>query len=222
MSCDEARRWLDDLVDGELGEALELELRAHLQACPECRCEAHRRRELLGAVASLPREIQPSRDLWPGIASRLCAQPAGPTRERRPRWQVWSGLVAAGVLLVTGTVLVTTRLMDLRAQNTAVHPGTPAGIAPAVITTGLEVPNAELERAASSLRTALESRRSQLSPATLKVVDENLAIIDAALGRLQTAVREDPGNRALVTLLTATWARKIDLLQTATELARTS
>lgn len=222
MLCDEARRWLDDLVDGELGEALELEMRAHLEACPECGREERRRRELLGAVASLPREIQPSRDLWPGIARRLRAQSAEPTREHRPRWQVWSGLVAAGVLLVAGTALVTSRLMDLRTQTTHVRPGTPAGFAPAVLTTGLEGPDAEIERAASALRATLESRRGQLAPATLKVVDENLAIIDAALGRLQTAVRKDPGNRALVTLLTATWARKIDLLQTATELARTS
>ena len=53
-------------------------------------------------------------------------------------------------------------------------------------------------------------------------MEENLAIIDAAIDRLQDALREDPGNRALVTLLTATWERKIDLLQTASELARTS
>ena len=131
-------------------------------------------------------------------------------------------MAAAAVLLVVGTALVTTHLLRARTQTEAVRPSTPAGVVPAAVTSELTIPQADLERAASALRAALEGRRGQLSPATLKVVDENLAIIDAAIGRLQVALREDPGNRALVTLLTATWERKIDLLQTASELARTS
>jgi anti-sigma factor RsiW len=222
MSCDETRRWLDDLVDGDLGETLASEVRDHLDTCATCRAEECRRRELLLETASLPREIQPSLDLWPGIAARLGAPTSLPTSRPPIPWLVRSGLAAAAVLLVAGTALVTAHLVRSRTEVTATRPTIPAGVVPAVATSELAVPQADLERAASALRATLEGRRGQLSPATLKVVDENLAIIDAAIGRLQTALREDPGNRALVTLLTATWERKIDLLQTASELARTS
>lgn len=221
MSCDDANRWLDDLVDGDLGEALASEVRAHLDSCAACRAEECRRRELVLEATSLPREIEPSRDLWPGIAARL-AEPAGTRTSRPPRGWMVAGLAAAAVLLVAGTALVTARIVRSRSQVVAEHPVTPAGIVPAAVMSELTAPQADLERAADALRAALESQRGQLSPATIKVVDENLAIIDAAIDRLQEALREDPGNRALVTLLTATWERKIDLLQTASELARTS
>ncbi|MCU0291959.1 MAG: zf-HC2 domain-containing protein [Thermoanaerobaculaceae bacterium] len=222
MTCDDAGRWLDDLVDGDLGEALASEVRAHLDACAACRAEECRRRELVLEAASLPREIQPSGDLWAGIAARL-SEPVGIV-EARPvrRWTVWSGMAAAAVLLVAGTALVTAHLVRSRPRAVTARASSPAAIVPAAITSELNAPQVDLERAAGALRAALESRRGQLSPATLKVVDENLAIIDAAIDRLQAALREDPGNRALVTLLTATWERKIDLLQTASELARTS
>jgi anti-sigma factor RsiW len=222
MSCDDASRWLDDHVDGDLGEALASEVRAHLDSCAACRAEECRRRELLLEAASLPREIQPSEDLWPGIAARLGESGRVPTARLSRHWVLWSGLAAAGVLLVVGTALVTAHLVRSRTQAAATHPSTQAGVVPAALVADLNVPQADLERAASALRAVLESRRGKLSPATLKVVDENLAIIDAAIGRLQAALREDPGNRALVALLTATWERKIDLLQTASELARTS
>lgn len=222
MSCDDASRWLDDLVDGDLGEALASEVRAHLDSCAACRAEECRRRELLLEAASLPREIQPSEDLWVGIATRL-GEPGISTTGRPPRrWAVWSGLAAAAVLLVAGTALVTAHLVRSHPRVVTARASSPAGIVPAAVTSELNAPQADLERAAGALRAALEGRRGQLSPATLKVVDENLAIIDAAIDRLQAALREDPGNRALVTLLTATWERKIDLLQTASELARTS
>ncbi len=222
MTCDDASRWLDDLVDGDLGEALAAEVRAHLDSCAACRAEECGRRELLLETVMLPREIQPPRDLWAGIATRL-GEPGNALMARPSRrWVAWSGVAAAAVLLVAGTALVTTHLLRARTQTEAFRPSTPAGVVPAAVTSELTIPQADLERAASALRATLEGRRGQLSPATLKVVDENLAIIDAAIGRLQVALREDPGNRALVTLLTATWERKIDLLQTASELARTS
>jgi hypothetical protein len=52
--------------------------------------------ELRRALADLPRQRAPTRDLWPGIASRL--DTVGKT-SRTPRW-TWLALAAAAVLAV--------------------------------------------------------------------------------------------------------------------------
>ena len=63
------------------------------------------------AVADLPLELEPRRDLWPDIAARL-EQPAAPVAAAprgRPAW-LWQA--AAAVVLVAGSSLLTARLLD--------------------------------------------------------------------------------------------------------------
>ena len=42
-------------------------------------------RRLAAQLAELPRELEPARDLWPGIAARLAAGPASP--QAGPRFE---------------------------------------------------------------------------------------------------------------------------------------
>jgi hypothetical protein len=58
--------------------------------------------DLLRRLAALPREAEPDRDLWPGIAARLTA-PVPIARPGRARWLVQA---AAAVLLFAGGVAV--------------------------------------------------------------------------------------------------------------------
>lgn len=221
IRCDEALRELDEHVDGTLGAARAAELAAHLQACAACRAAEMRTRRLLAAAAALPAEVAPARDLWPGIAARLGAAvvPLAAAREsrRRPRRAT---LAAAAVLLVAATAAVTARLV-----SRAPAPAPPAGVAAVSLAaaggTDLAAAVAEYGRAAQALRAALAGRRAGLPAGTLRVVDENLAVVDAAIAELTRAVAAAPGDRNLTTLLAATWARQIELLETANRLSTT-
>jgi anti-sigma factor RsiW len=53
--CNEVRANLDRLLDGDLPDADQAKLAAHLEACPECREELHRERQAMTAMAELPR-----------------------------------------------------------------------------------------------------------------------------------------------------------------------
>lgn len=217
-SCDEARRWLDDRLDGELAGSLGEGVDAHLAACSDCRAYADGVRSLLAAAAELPREVQPERDLWPDIAARV-ASPSRAPSGRRPVLR-WGALAAAAVVLVGLTAVITARLVRPGAGpvGAGLRAGGGASVAPASLA-GLGGAFAEYERAAQALRAALADRRGQISPATLRDVEDNLRIIDGAIASLRAALAESPDNPELSTLLAATYRQQIDLLKTANKLA---
>jgi len=71
MSCEKIRNLLNDYVDDLLPEKFRQEVEAHLEGCEVCREEVNRLRALLASVATLPNTIEPARDLWSDIESRL-------------------------------------------------------------------------------------------------------------------------------------------------------
>ena len=52
--CNRVRANLDRLLDGDLPDAEQAELAAHLDACPECREELNRERQAVMTMAELP------------------------------------------------------------------------------------------------------------------------------------------------------------------------
>jgi hypothetical protein len=220
IRCDEALRELDEHVDDTLGAARAAELAAHLRACAACRAAETRTRRLLAAAAALPAEVAPARDLWPDIAARLRAAVVASAAARRRRGGRRRVLLAAAALaLVAVTAAVTSRL-TLRAPVPAPSGGAAVPLA-AAGGADLAAAAAEYEHAAQALRSALAGRRAGLPAGTLRVVDENLAVIDAAVAELTRALAAAPGDRTLTTLLAATWARRIELLETANRLSNT-
>ena len=81
--------------------------------------------------------------------------------------------------------------------------------------------NAGYDAAVAELEDALASGRGRLDPRTLRVVEQNLRVIDRALDEARRAVAADPGNTWLRSHLAATMKRKVDLLRSATLLAST-
>jgi hypothetical protein len=101
------------------------------------------------------------------------------------------------------------------AQSTE-RPPAAAGVTPA----SLDFAQAQsaFEGARSQLLAALEARKGSLSPQTLAVVEENLKIIDRAVGEMQAALARDPGNRELPALLVTAYRQEIDLLRRVVQL----
>lgn len=57
-----------------------------------------------------------------------------------------------------------------------------------------------------------------MTPETRAVVEKNLAVIDAALVEIRSALAKDPNNRELLRMLGATRKRKIETLQLVVKL----
>ncbi len=111
MTCDEIRKLLDDLVDGNLSADEAARVRAHVDACRECKAELAALESLRVATNALPNEIEPDGDLWQEIESALDgvvrdaesgqARVIGiHLRGRKAAWVVRAGLVAAAAVLV--------------------------------------------------------------------------------------------------------------------------
>ena len=66
--------------------------------------------ELQSAIESLPRNIRPQRDLWPGIEQRLGTIDVGGVHYKAPFWR--TPAMAAAVLLALTTGIFIGRGMD--------------------------------------------------------------------------------------------------------------
>ena len=214
MNCREFEAFLDDLLAGGLPEATRRAAAAHRDHCPACRAAAAEMSSLLQRAAELPGEVEPGRDLWPAIADRIARRRGGrnPLRSHgRVRWRRVGALAAAAALLVAASSVITAALVSRR-----VAPPRPA--VPAVTAASLQLAQARdtYEAARAQLLAALAARRGSLSPATLKVVNENLAIIDRAVAEMEQALARDPGNRELPALLVTAYRQEIDVLRRAT------
>ena len=78
------------------------------------------------------------------------------------------------------------------------------------------------DREIAKLRTIVRSRRSQLDPATIAVLEQSIAVIDSAIAQSRSALMKDPASGFLATQLNHSLEKKVELLRTAAMLpART-
>jgi hypothetical protein len=75
------------------------------------------------------------------------------------------------------------------------------------------------DMAIAELQDALTLNEGKLDSATVRVVRQNLAVIDRAIRQAQRALRRDPGNTYLNLHLANTMRQKIELLRHANALA---
>ena len=212
MNCHEANDRFDDYLDGRLDAAVQEDFQAHLAGCSSCAGELASIRELRDLAAALPRSLEPSRDLWPGIESRISE-----AKVVRGRFGRHALLAAAAAVVVVSSVV--TAYFVGRSQAVVVTAEPPAAVAsgPSEILLasfeGLGVDNYMATR--TELLDALEARKHELSGETMDVVMENLLLIDRAMDRIAEALGKDPENEFLMKQLAGAYRRQIDLLQRA-------
>jgi anti-sigma factor RsiW len=222
---------LSDYLDAELSDHDQRAVAAHVAACAEC---AHTL-DQLRAVAERARQLtatEPSADLWKGVASRIAsAESTGSVRgafgARRRFSFTWPELVAASLLLVLISGWAALRLTTNHESRSASVESRPddsrragAGLSPNgpdVVPASFD--DTEYDAAVADLQRALKSGRGQLDPATVQIVEQNLAIIDQAVEDARRALAEDPSNADLSGYLLETRRRKLDLLRHAAALA---
>lgn len=230
MEINETDSWrarLSEYLDDELDPAERAELETHLDRCAECRTTLEQLRRVLARAARLV-DAPPAEDLWPGIADRIREGPArarvpATARSRAlPRRALTIGvpqLAAAAVLLVVLSSGVAWQLG--RGSLSATGPDETAAVPPA----GNNVPVAIIathryESAIAQFERVLAEGRDRLDTATVRVVEENLAIIDRAIDEARGALAADPSNAYLNRHLADAMRRKLDLLRRTTSLAQ--
>lgn len=210
----------------------------HLEACARCREEVKAIREILRRAAELPRGIEPARDLWPGIESRVRAGGAdaaggerdaaggppatGPMPDLR-RAAPW--LAAAAAVLVALTAGATLWIAggpggvpDPGATGVASGPATDTARGTSAVLTEAARVEAGYRPMVDRLGAVLERRGDRLPPETREVVERNLRVIDAAIAEAESALARHPASPELLRALDRSYRQKIDLLRRSARL----
>ena len=199
MMCNEWEPQLNEYVDGTLAAEARALVEAHLAGCAGCRAAVVELRALVAGAADLPKRIEPARDLWTGIAARVGK------REVRNGKRWWRTALAAAATLVIGFAVY--RLLPPFAAHYR-----PVG-------EGWLAVEAQYEQASDELTRALATERDRLAPATVALLERNLAAIDAALRESRDALARDPENVELRGLVASAARQKVELLRWATRVA---
>jgi hypothetical protein len=216
MNCREVEDRLSDWIDGELAASESQELAQHLEGCARCRQEEQGLRRIVATASTLPRELQPARDLWPGIERELPAARSGRPLHWHRHWPILAVALptAAAILIAVGIWL------GRHTPDGAPSVGAGAFEITPVALEGLPQPareaELEYERATRDLLAALPVRRASLSADTAATVERNVRIIDQALGELRQALRREPSDPQLMHLLVATHQQRLNVVRRAT------
>ncbi len=214
MNCSDLASCIDGYLDGRLRPEDEEALRNHFAECPACAEEVEVAQDLRQRAARLPRSLDPPRDLWPEIATRITAEKV--VQDRFVRRAL---MAAAAVALLAGSV-VTAYMVGRSQTGTVVENRQVVETGPSEIVLAsfeeLGVDDYVVTR--GKLLDALEARRDDLSPETLEVLMANLKVIDDAMGKIAEALGQEPDNEFLMKQLAAAYRRQINLMELAVRL----
>jgi anti-sigma factor RsiW len=215
LDCDEFAAKLADYLDGDLPALGRDAMDAHASTCAECRQLLSELQSLRVDAASLPL-LEPSRDLWAGIAERIDARvlpldaprAARMTTVRRS-WRHPAVAAAALVLITAGITHVWTRY----SYETAPHQATPTRavtVAQAPVEQGPDASGtASVEATAPSAGTSSGQRsagsvaRTSVRSATNRPAARSGAVLvsrSASAGRIMRTEVEPVYDREIVKL----------------------
>jgi hypothetical protein len=211
-------QWTDRLseyLDGDLAEPEKAALEAHLDTCAACSQALAGLRRIVVRARSLE-DRPPSRDLWSGVAERIGTGP----RRRRLTFSV-PQLLAAGIALSVLSGAAAWLLHPAPARVAAVRDAPTPEATVSVAATGSTAATRSYDAAVDDLERVLAEGRGRLDSTTVRVLEQNLALIDRAIAQAQRAVAADSANLYLNSHLAETMRRKIDLLRQAAALVST-
>jgi hypothetical protein len=173
------------------------------------------------ALASLPEDVTPERDLWPQIRAEIARTPiAAPASPVQSNWF----RLAAAVLLVLATSFVTyyvTRqsMQERVADNTpAAVPAPVTSAQPASFSFGSERLGAGYMNARAELDKRFKERVAALPAADRAKVERNLADLRRAADEISATLAQHPSDPLLQDLLMSTYQSELQLLANVSDL----
>jgi hypothetical protein len=189
--------------------------------------ESEMLRELHRETAGLPREITPPEAAWKKIKAQIDMEAqlvaTMPMHHReRAFWQRPAFLAAAGLLLVAGASLMTALILGRRIIEQTASPvavaAPPSANAEFAAFTAREK---DYITVANQISEIIESGKTELSPETIAKLKQSLDVIDGAIAEARRALAADPGNKALIELLSSQYSQKVDLLRRTSAMGET-
>jgi hypothetical protein len=177
------------------------------------------------ALASLPEDVAPERDLWPQIRAEIVKTPiAAPASLVQSNWF----RLAAAVLLVLATSFVTyyvtRQSMQEQVAKTSPEaaPTPPVTGQPVSFTFGRERLGAGYMSARAELDKRFKERLATLPPADRAKVEKNLADLRHAANEISATLAQHPSDPLLQDLLMSTYQSELQLLANVSELPNAS
>lgn len=234
---DMADQWtsrLSEYLDDELSSSDRKALETHLATCAACSRTLDELRRVVARAGALE-DRPPQKDLWAGVARRIGV--SVPSEEidlnerreqRRRRFTFTMPQLAAAVIAlvsVSGTAVWLT--LHNGRQPSAVGDQPVASFQPAAdgrqLTASpvawVDSTQRAFDQSVTQLRQALKEGRGRLDTVTVRVLEENLRTIDAAIAQARDALAADPGSAYLSQHLAKTMRTKLDLLRRAQSIA---
>jgi anti-sigma factor RsiW len=197
---------LSDYLDGELPDEESSRVTRHLAECADCRQVLGELRDVVGRARTVV-DTPPQQDLWPRVAWKI--------RARRRFSFTLPQLVAASLALMvlSGGMVWLARLGGDRTDIPAIGASSPSALDDRIVPARFAA--AQYDAAIVDLQETLAEGRDKLDPETVRVLEQNLKAIDAAIEQCRVAIAKDPLNPFLSEHLMAAKKRKLGLLRRA-------
>ena len=211
---------LSAYLDGDLTADKRTDLERHVESCDECRTALQQLRGVVTWAADFEGR-EPANDVWPQIAAAIGDTPSGvvklDARRRSPKHFALSipqSLAAAIALAVVGAGgWSLARLTAPESQMAAVI-DISAPDAGATVMATIAVAQ-KYGPAISDLERVLLQENGTLDSTTVRVLRQQLAIIDRALTEAQEALARDPASDFLADHYTGMMKKKLNVLRQA-------
>lgn len=172
------------------------------------------------ALASLPEDVTPERDLWPRIRAEIATTPIVAQAPASPVQSTWFRLAAAILLVVVSSFVTYSLTRQSMPDQVAVEPeplpapqltAQPASWGNQKLGVGYQNARADLEK-------RFQERLASLPPADAAKIKRNLADIRHAADEISTTLKQHPSDPLLQDLLMSTYQSELQLLANVSDL----
>lgn len=215
---------LYDYADGVLSDPEAAAVEKHVSACVTCRRTIDEVQDMMTALRALPRELMPRRDLrppvMPGDRALVFTETSPHTPLMHPH-RKWVGTLpprwmraAAAIVLVAASAATVARIdwrsSKVERESLARSPLPEENLVVAGTPTASAYANATRE-----LLAIYRARQPELDPEMTRIVQRNLAIMDAAILELELAREESDSGAEIARLLDERYRTRLDFLRGA-------